>query len=116
MKRFAHFIIEKRVIILAAILLVTAFFLYMAVTRLTVKTLFADLLPKNHAYIKLHHEIRNTFGGANQVLIMVQMRDRADGGAYDDIFNHETLSKVKQITVDCLQLQGVDRFKILSLA
>ncbi|MCP4717077.1 MAG: MMPL family transporter, partial [Deltaproteobacteria bacterium] len=116
MKRFAHFIIEKRVIILAAILLVTAFFLYMAVTRLTVKTLFADLLPKNHAYIKLHHEIRNTFGGANQVLIMVQMRDRVDGGAYDDIFNHETLSKVKQITVDCLQLQGVDRFKILSLA
>ncbi len=116
MKRFAEIIIEKRLIILIAIMLLTAFFLYQAVTRLTVKTVFSDLLPRNHAYIKLHDEVRNTFGGANQVLIMIQVRDRKDGGSYDDIFNYETLSRVKAITMDCLQLQGVDRFKILSLA
>jgi predicted RND superfamily exporter protein len=116
MKKFANLIIEKRVFFLIAILLITGFFLYQAVTKLTVKTNFADLLPKNHSYIKLHHDIRNTFGGANQVLIMVQVRDPADGGAYSDIFNYETLLKVKKITDDCLLLNGVDRFKITSLA
>jgi len=116
MKRFADIIIEKRLYFLIVILIITAFFLYQAVTRLTVKTVFDDLLPKNHSYVNLHHEIRNNFGGANKVLIMVQVRDREDGGAYDDVFNVETLTKVKNIENDCLLLQGVDRFKIMSLA
>ncbi len=100
MKRFADFIIEKRLPILIGIILVTLFFLYQVVTNLTVKTIFPDLLPKNHAYINLHNEIRNKFGGANQVIIMVQVRDKEDGGKYDDIFNHETLSIVKSIDRD----------------
>jgi len=116
MKKFADIIIEKRLYFLIAIIVLTLFFLYEAVTGLTIKTVFDDMVPTNHAYTRLHREVRNTFGGANQVLIMVQVRDRVDGGAYDDIFNHETLSTVKGITEDCLLLQGVDRFKILSLA
>lgn len=116
MKRFADFIIEKRLLWLSIILLLTVFFLYQAVSKLTVKTIFADLLPRNHAYIKLHDEIRNLFGGANQVYIMVQVRDQEDGGKYEDIFNYETLSIVKGITLDLLRFKGVDRFKILSLA
>ncbi|MCP4717513.1 MAG: MMPL family transporter, partial [Deltaproteobacteria bacterium] len=116
MKRFAEIIIEKRIYFLIVIILLTAFFLYAAVTGLTVKTVFDDMVPTNHAYTRLHREIRNTFGGANQVLIMVQVRDKEDGGAHEDIFNHKTLSIVKAITDDCLFIQGVDRFKILSLA
>jgi len=116
MKRFADIIIEKRLYFLIAIIIVTLFFLYEAITGLTIKTVFDDMVPTNHSYTRLHREIRGTFGGANQVLIMVQVRDLVDGGAYDDIFNHETLSIVKGITEDCLLLQGVDRFKILSLA
>ncbi len=116
MKRFADFIIEKRLPILVVILLLTAFFLYQAVAKLEVKTIFSDLLPKNHSYINLHNEIRNKFGGANQVLIMVQVRDREDGGAYEDIFNVETLTIVKKITEDLLLVDAVDRNKIFSIA
>ncbi|MCP4713988.1 MAG: MMPL family transporter [Deltaproteobacteria bacterium] len=116
MKRFAELIIDKRLPILVGIILLTGFFLYMAVTRLTVKTVFHDLLPQNHAYVNVHNEIRNTFGGANQAYIMVQVRDREDGGKYDDVFNYETLGIVKNITVDLLRFHGVDRFKIMSLA
>ncbi len=116
MKRFADIIIEKRLIFLSVILAITAFFLYQALTKLTVKTIFPDLLPRNHAYVQLHDEIRNKFGGANQVLIMVQVRDKEDGGKYEDIFNTETLNIVKGITEDLLTFTAVDRYKILSLA
>ncbi len=116
MKRFAAFIIEKRLPILIGIIALTGFFLYEAVTGLTVKTVFSDLLPRNHAYVHVHDEIRNTFGGANQVYIMVQVRDREDGGAYDDIFNTETLNVVRDISRDLLRFHAVDRYKIMSLA
>ena len=100
MKRFSNFIIDKRLPILLIIIGITAFFAYQAVTHLTVKTIFSDLLPSNHAYTKLHEEIQSKFGGANQVLIMLQVRDREDGGQYDDIFNFETLNMIKDITVE----------------
>ena len=87
MKRFADLVIEKRLIFLSLIILITLFFSYQIYARLTVKTIFSDLLPKNHAYVKVHNEIRNVFGGANQAYIMVQVRDRKDGGKYDDVFN-----------------------------
>src|SRR5210317_1424934 len=116
MKRFAEFIIEKRFFILIAIILVTLFFFSQIVTKLTVKTNFNDLLPKNHAYVNLHNEIRNVFGGANQVYIMVQVRDKADGGKYDDVFNNETLNIVRSISKDLLRFHAVDRYKIMSLA
>ncbi len=116
MKRFAEFIIEKRVFILIAIILVTLFFFSQIVTKLTVKTIFVDLLPKNHAYVNLHNEIRDTFGGANQVYIMLQVRKRTDGGSYDDIFNYETLNKIRGIHLDLLRFHAVDRYKIMSLA
>jgi uncharacterized protein len=116
MKRFAHFIINARLPILIVIIAITAFFLYQSVTHLTVKTIFSDLLPSNHAYTKLHTEIQNKFGGANQVLIMLQVRDREDGGQYDDIFNFETLNTIKDITERLYLFPGVDRNKIMSLA
>ena len=116
MKRFAEIIIEKRLIFLIIIVLLTALFLYEAVSNLTIKTIFPDLLPKNHEYVNLHNEVRNKFGGANQVIIMVQVRDKEDGGKYSDIFNHETLSIVKGITDDLLLFHAVDRYKIMSVA
>ena len=47
---------------------------------------------------------------------MLQVRDREDGGKYDDIFNFETLNKVKAITEKLYLFPGVDRNKIMSLA
>ena len=116
MKRFADLVIEKRLIFLIVILLITSFFFYQALTKLTVKTSFSDLLPKNHAYVNVHNEIRDVFGGANQAYIMVQVRDKKDGGQYEDVFNTETLEKVRDISLDLLRFNAVDRFKIMSLA
>jgi uncharacterized protein len=116
MKRLADIIIEKRGIFLAVLTALTLFFAYQIVTRLTVKTSFDDLLPTNHPYTKLYYEIRNRFGGANKVVIMIQVRDKEDGGQYTDIFNYETLKKIRDISDDAYKMKAVDPFKVLSLA
>ncbi len=116
MERFSHYIIEKRTPLLGIILLITLFFAYQAVTRLEVKTVFSDLLPQGHEYIDVHNEVRNVFGGANQVLVMVQVKDADHGGKYDDIFNPDTLQKVKYITDELRKFNAVDRYKIMSIA
>src|SRR5512136_11251 len=93
---------------LLGILLVTVFFAY-ELTKLQVYTSFNDLLPQSHPYIKVHNQIRHIFGGANQVLIMVQVKR-------GDIFNTKTLEKVKWITRELDKIPGVDPFKIRSIA
>ncbi|MCX5903444.1 MAG: hypothetical protein NTV89_08225, partial [Proteobacteria bacterium] len=112
MERVADHVIEKRNIYLILAIIITVFFGWQC-RKLSVKTVFADLLPQQHPYIKLHNEIRNKFGGANQVLIMVGVKPK---GKYRDIFNVETLTKVKNITEDMFQLNAVDRYKIISIA
>ena len=55
MKKLADFIIEKRLVILIVISLITLFFIYRT-TQIEVYTKFSDLLPQNHEYIKLHNK------------------------------------------------------------
>ena len=108
MKKFAEFVMRRRLLFLFLILLITLFFAYES-TKLQVYTSFNDLLPQNHPYIKVHNQIRHIFGGANQVLIMVQVRK-------GDIFNTKTLEKVKWITRELEKIPGVDPYKIRSIA
>ena len=57
MKKLADVIIEKRLLFLAVISLVSLFFLY-KIKDLEVYTKFADLLPQGHEYIKVHNKIQ----------------------------------------------------------
>ena len=75
MKRFADIVIEKRVFFLIGIILLTLFFLYQAVFKLEIKTIFNDLLPKNHEYVNLHNEIRNP--GTNIPVVFPPFLDRS---------------------------------------
>jgi predicted RND superfamily exporter protein len=107
-KRLATFILEKRLPLLIAISSVTLVFLFFFL-RIEISTYFPDLLPQNHPYIKVHNQIRNIFGGSNQLVVMVQVRS-------GDIFNSTTLEKIKYITEELEGMPGVDKYKILSIA
>jgi len=120
MEKFADYVMRKRLPILLIILGITLFFLYQLINplgfftasnilKLRVDTDFADLLPQRHPYIKVHNKIRDTFGGANQVIIMVQVRK-------GDIFNQKTLTKVQEISKRLEKFPAVDRYKIRSIA
>ena len=108
MNNFAEFVIRNRVIFLILVGLVTIFF-FLECLKLDVRTDFGDLLPQNHPFVKVHNKIRNIFGGANQVLIMVQVRE-------GDIFNQETLKKVQWISSELEKVPGVDPYKISSIS
>ncbi len=108
MKKFAQFMVKNRVTVLLCMALITAFFLYQG-TKLTFKTNFDDLLPQKHPFIQVHNKVRDIFGGANQIIIMVQVRK-------GDIFNRETLSKVQWIHNEVEKIPGVDPYKIRSIA
>jgi hypothetical protein len=108
MKRIADFVDRYRWGILLLGLLITLYFAYQ-LRYFKVGTNFEDLLPQKHPYIKVHNQIRNQFGGANQVLLMLQVRK-------GDIFNQKTLKKVQEITEKARAIHGVNPDKIQSIA
>ena len=107
MKKLADVIIERRLLFLPVISLISLFFLY-KIKDLQVYTRFADLLPQGHAYIKVHNKIRAQFGGANTITMVLQVQE-------GDIFNSTTLQKIRDISDELFLIPGADRFKILSL-
>ncbi|MDY6863981.1 MAG: MMPL family transporter, partial [Thermodesulfobacteriota bacterium] len=107
-KRIARLIIDRRGTILLIVGLITLFFLYKA-SQTEMVTAFKDLLPQNHPYIKLHREFQDTFGGANTISIAVESKK-------GDIFNIDTLTKVKEMN-DLIELtRGVNNYQIHSIA
>jgi predicted RND superfamily exporter protein len=89
-------------------LLLTIFFAF-GCAQVEIKTIFSDLLPKNHPYVKTYKEHSN-FGNPLTVTIMVK---RIDG---ETIFNQKTLEKIWNISRDIDLTPGVDHDQIVSIA
>ena len=69
---------------------------------------FADLLPQDHPYIQLHNEIRDTFGGANNIIVAVTVED-------DSIFSNDMLDRIHRITLAVDALEGINHNLVTSL-
>lgn len=107
-KKTGEKIIQHRWIILIAISILTIFMGY-ETYRLNIQTLFKDLIPHDHPYIKRHLEFQKQFGGANQVTVQLKVLDGT-------IFNKTTLQKIWDLNEDCQYLPAVDKYKVISLA
>lgn len=90
------------------VLLVTAVFAYWAF-QLQLVTSFGDLLPQNHEYIKIHNRFSGTFGGANNIMVMLEVKEGT-------IFNPETLNKIWRMTEGLDKVYGVNHNQIDSIA
>jgi len=108
MKKFAELIIKYRLVFLILITIATILFATQ-IPKVKIATSFGDLLPQTHPYIKVHNQLRETFGGANSMLMLLEVKD-------GDIFNQNTLGKIKNITEQLYLVPGIDRYKILSLS
>ena len=104
----ARFIANKRFPLLAAMVIITVFFAFQ-IHKVELKTDLSDLLPQKHEYVKLHNEVRDTFGGANILFIKISVKE-------GDIFNPETLQKIKTVSEELMFLPGADRYKVVSIA
>ena len=92
---------------LAAIAAVTVLFAAQ-IPGLRMFSNFADLLPQQHPYIQIHNEIRDTFGGANVVVMVVEV----DEGT---VFTNDTLRIVYRLTQAIDLIGGVDHNLLTSL-
>ena len=108
MKRFTELLIKFRAAILIIITIITVLWATQ-IPRLNIVTSFGDLLPQTHDYIKVHKEFQKKFGGANQLTMLMEVKQ-------GDIFNQGTLGKIKYVTEELEKIPGANRFKIVSIA
>ena len=92
---------------LSVILLITLFFAAQ-IPGVRMYSDFADLLPQGHSYIKLHNQIRDNFGGANNIIVGVEVGE-------GDVFTNERLSYIHRLTQAIDNLPGVNHNLVGSL-
>lgn len=68
-----------------------------------------SILPQEHPYVQLNNKIEAAFGGSRVVIIGVHNRK-------GDIFNQETLSKIKNITDDVKRIPGIKEDNVVSIS
>ena len=86
---YVAFLWRHRPAVLLVMVALTAFWLYQA-RYVEMYSQFSDLLPQGHPYIQAYNSHRETFGGANIITLVLQVKD-------GDIFNTKTLEKIKYL-------------------
>lgn len=100
-------LIDYRHPVSLVVLLVTGMFAYWSF-QLRLETSFGDLLPQSHAFVKIHNKYAGTFGGANNIQLMVESTE-------GDIFDLQTLARIYKITEAVDQVYGVNHNQIDSI-
>src|SRR5262249_13210684 len=106
--RLGEQLIEKRTTVLLVITVITLVFALFAM-RLDMVTRFDELLPQNHPFIQVHNQYAPTFGGANTISIMLEVKERT-------IFTKATLTKIFEMTQRLDKIHGVNHELVNSLA
>jgi hypothetical protein len=100
-------LIDYRHPVSVVVIIVTSLFAYWSF-QLKLETSFGELLPQSHEFIQIHNKYAGTFGGANNVQLMVEAKD-------GDIFNVPTLARIYKLTEAVDQVYGVNHNQIDSI-
>jgi hypothetical protein len=100
-------LIQHRHPVSIVVLLITGLFGYWSF-QLKLETSFGDLLPQAHPFVEVHNKYAPTFGGANNVQIMVEVEQ-------GNIFTTETLARIYRMTEAVDQVYGVNHNQIDSI-
>jgi len=100
-------LIDYRHPVMIVVLIVTGYFAYLAL-QLTLATSFGDLLPQSHPFVQIHNKYAGTFGGANNIQLMVEVKE-------GDIFTVSTLDRIYKITEEVDRVYGVNHNQIDSI-
>jgi uncharacterized protein len=100
-------LIDYRHPVMFVVIIVTGLFAYWTF-QLKLETSFGDLLPQTHPFVQIHNKYAGTFGGANNIQLMVEVND-------GDIFNVPTLDRIYKITEEMDRVYGVNHNQIDSI-
>ena len=104
---FDDLVFSSPKIVLSVLLLVTALFA-VQIPGVRMYSDFADLLPQEHPYIQLHNQIRDSFGGANNIIMSVEVKQ-------GDLFTDDVIKRINRITKKIDQLPGVNHNTVASI-
>lgn len=111
LKRFVEFLgllLFKRRTFFLGLFVVMTVLLGASASRLQVDAGFEKMIPLEHEYMKTFMAYRNTFGGANRVLVALRQHE-------GDIYNAGFMQKLKAATDEIFFIPGVDRATVTSL-
>jgi predicted RND superfamily exporter protein len=100
-------LIDYRHPVMIVVLILTGYFAWCSF-QLKLETSFGDLLPQTHPFVQIHNKYAGTFGGANNIQLMVEVKD-------GDIFNVPTLVRIYKITEELDKVYGVNHNQIDSI-
>lgn len=106
--RCGYFIFHWRLPILILGIVITVL-LGLSATRLQVTAGFSKMIPMNHEFMQTFKDYQSDFGGANNVLVAIKVKQ-------GDIYNAEVLQTVKAITEEVFYIKGVERSSLLSIS
>lgn len=96
-----------RLTCLAVLAVITIFFGW-EMTKVEVKSVFNDLLPQKHPFIKIHNKYVQQLGDPDKVILLLSVKE-------GDIFNDKTLDKIKRINQNLNLIPGVNHNQIYSI-
>jgi predicted RND superfamily exporter protein len=96
----AYLILRNRVWMLLAILLITAFWSYMAATRIKLNHTFGSMLPNSDTLIKIHQDMKNRFGEDGMVMVI--------GIDDDKLYTVEHFNAWRELGKKIKKINGVD--------
>ncbi len=100
-------LIDYRHPVSIVVIILTILFGYYAF-QLRLETSFGELLPQNHPFVQIHNKYAGTFGGANNIQLMLEVKD-------GDIFNVPTLVRIYKLTEELDKVYGVNHNQIDSI-
>jgi predicted RND superfamily exporter protein len=100
-------LIDYRHPVMLVVLILTGYFAWCSF-QLRLETSFGDLLPQTHPFVQIHNKYAGTFGGANNIQLMIEQKD-------GDIFNVPTLVRIYKITEELDKVYGVNHNQIDSI-
>jgi predicted RND superfamily exporter protein len=106
--RVERLIFARKGLVLGLFALLTAFFLYNAVTQLRVDAAFSKQLPLEHPYMQTFLDHYDQFGGADRIIVALVAKD-------GDMFDPEFFTALQKATDAVFFVPGVDRPKVQSL-
>ena len=106
--RVERLIFGRKGLVLGLFALLTAFFLYNAVTHLRVDAAFSKQLPLEHPYMQTFLDHYDQFGGADRIIVALVAED-------GDMFDPEFFTALQKATDAVFFVPGVDRPKVQSL-
>ncbi|ENO76946.1 RND family transporter [Thauera mechernichensis] len=111
LKAFVEFLgllLFRRRRVFLGLFVVITLLLGASASRLQVDAGFEKMIPLEHEYMQTFMAYRNTFGGANRVLVALRQHE-------GDIYNEAFMSKLKAATDEVFFIPGVDRATVTSL-